>query len=551
MPLTRRAVCLAALAALLFTSAAVAQTPAPPSMDAAQWRADLRFFAEQLPKVHMNAFHDMTSEQFDAAVRDLDRRIPALGRDDIVVGLAKLVAMVADGHTHLDLASAGARVYPVRLYFFTDGIYVITASRANADIVGGRVVRIGNTPIEQAYQAVRTIVPRERDNEMWCRNLGPRLLSIPEVLHGLGLIDDMENATIVVRKGDRDVSAVLHPGPGEAHQAWHAWPPLPANWVDARDTSTTPLWLKDPEDYYWFEYLKDARVVYVQYTAVADKKDEPVAAFFERVSRFMDANPVDKLVLDARLNGGGNNYLNLPLLRWILRNDKVNEPGKMFTIIGRQTFSAAQNFVNMMQKYTPTIFVGDPTGEAPNMFGDPALIKLPNSGIEVRASTLWWQDMDQRDTRRWLPPQIAAEMSFDDYRRNVDPAMEAILHYTPQRSISAQVRDAVERNDIEATRRAISQFKANPQNAYVSAERDLNTLGYELMGQKKLDLAVEVFKLNVEAYPGSFNVYDSLAEAYMNRGDRELAIKNYEKSLELNPKNFGAVAALEKLKAGK
>jgi len=71
------------------------------------------------------------------------------------------------------------------------------------------------------------------------------------------------------------------------------------------------------------------------------------------------------------------------------------------------------------------------------------------------------------------------------------------------------------------------------------------------MGRRKLDLAVEVFKLNVEAYRDSCNVYESLAEAYKNRGDRELAIKKCEKSLELSPKTFGATAALEKLKAGK
>ncbi len=71
------------------------------------------------------------------------------------------------------------------------------------------------------------------------------------------------------------------------------------------------------------------------------------------------------------------------------------------------------------------------------------------------------------------------------------------------------------------------------------------------MGEKRLDLAVEVLKLNVEAYPDSLNVYDSLAEAQMNRGDRELAIKNREKSLELNRKNFGAAAALVELRAGK
>lgn len=551
MPLTRREVRLLPLAALLVTSAAVAQTTAPPPMDAEKWRADLRFFAEQLPKVHMNAFHVMTREQFEVAVRDLDQRIPTLSRTKIVVGFAKLVAMVEDGHTHINPASMGVRTYPLRLYSFTDGIYVISASQPNAAIVGGRVVRIGDTPIERAYQAIRTIIPRDRDNEMWCRNLGARLLGVPEFLDGLGLIKDMENTPFVVEKGGREVSSVLHPESVEPEQLRHNWPPLPAGWVDARDTSTSPLWLKDPTNLYWFEYLKDARVLYVQFNAVQNKPDEPVATFFERVSRFVDGNPVNKLVIDVRLNGGGNNYLNLPLLRWILRVDKVNQPGKMFTIIGRQTFSAAQNFVNMMQKYTQTIFVGEPTGEAPNMFGDPARIKLPNSGLEIRASTLWWQDMDQRDTRRWLAPRIAAEMSFDDYRRNVDPAMDAILHYIPQASISGQVREAIERNDRDAARAAIGAFKANPQNFYVTAERDINTLGYELMGQKKLDLAVEVFKLNVEAYPDSSNVYDSLAETYKNRGDRELAIKNYEKALELDPKRFGTEAALARLKAEK
>jgi hypothetical protein len=551
LSLDRWTVRLLTLATLLFSSATLAENTPRSQIDAEKWRADLRYFAEQLPEVHMNAFHAMSREQFETAVRDLHEKIPALGRNQILVGFARLVAMVADGHTHINPATMGIRTYPLRLYSFTDGIFVISASQANAGLAGGRVVRIGTTPIEQAYQAVRTIIPRERDNEMWCRHLGPNLLVIPELLEGLGLIDDMENATIVVEKGGLELAAVLRPEGIDPEQVRHNWPPLPTGWADARDTSVSPLWLKDPTNPYWFEYLDEARILYLQFNAVQNKPDEPVAAFFERASRFIDANPVDKLVIDVRLNGGGNNYLNLPLLRWILRVDKVNQPGKMFTVIGRQTFSAAQNFVNMMQKYTQTIFVGEPTGEAPNMFGDPGRITLPNSGLEIRASTLWWQDLDQRDQRKWLAPRIAAEMSFADYRRNVDPAMEAILHYVAQPSIAARVREAVEKNDLDGARTAIWTFKANPQNAYASAERDINLLGYELMGEKKLDLAVEVFKLNVEAYPESWNVYDSLAEAYMNRGDRELAIRYCEKTLELNPDNSGARAALAKLKAEK
>jgi tetratricopeptide (TPR) repeat protein len=76
----------------------------------------------------------------------------------------------------------------------------------------------------------------------------------------------------------------------------------------------------------------------------------------------------------------------------------------------------------------------------------------------------------------------------------------------------------------------------------------MNSLGYRLLGQEKFDEAIRIFTLNVERFPNSGNVYDSLAEAYMNKGDKEAAIKNYEKSLELDPKNSGAVEMLKKLR---
>jgi cytochrome c-type biogenesis protein CcmH/NrfG len=58
-----------------------------------------------------------------------------------------------------------------------------------------------------------------------------------------------------------------------------------------------------------------------------------------------------------------------------------------------------------------------------------------------------------------------------------------------------------------------------------------------------------MFQLNVELYPQSWNVYDSLGETYMNNGDRDLAIQNYKKSLELNPDNSNGKEMLKKLEA--
>ncbi|MEK6281160.1 MAG: serine hydrolase [Acidobacteriota bacterium] len=90
--------------------------------------------------------------------------------------------------------------------------------------------------------------------------------------------------------------------------------------------------------------------------------------------------------------------------------------------------------------------------------------------------------------------------------------------------------------------------KEKPDNVTVSEER-LNNLGYTLIAQKKLPESIALLKLNVELYPQSFNTYDSLGEAYMVNGDKELAIANYKKSLELNPKNNNGVEMLKKLEA--
>lgn len=80
-------------------------------------------------------------------------------------------------------------------------------------------------------------------------------------------------------------------------------------------------------------------------------------------------------------------------------------------------------------------------------------------------------------------------------------------------------------------------------------ENLLNTLGYQQLNAKHTQEAIALFKLNVEMYPNGFNAYDSLAEAYMAQGDREAAIKNYRKSLELNPNNTNAVTMLKKMGA--
>jgi tetratricopeptide (TPR) repeat protein len=84
-----------------------------------------------------------------------------------------------------------------------------------------------------------------------------------------------------------------------------------------------------------------------------------------------------------------------------------------------------------------------------------------------------------------------------------------------------------------------------------AAENELNRMGYLLLFGGHEQDGIKVFQKNVQDYPGSWNVYDSLGEAYMTTGQKELAIKSYEKSLELNPKSDHGREMLEKARAMK
>ncbi|MCI0390060.1 MAG: tetratricopeptide repeat protein [Acidobacteria bacterium] len=522
---------------LVFGQMTLAQAP-PAKLTAERWQADLRLLAEELPRRHKNLFHTMTRAQFDAAVKQLDEKIPSLADHEITVGFMRLMAMVGDSHTRLNGMAARFRAgrYPMQLYLFKDGLFVRRIAAEHAEWAGAKVLRVGKLSAEEALSRVREIVPH--DNEMGVKDEAPFWFVFPEVLHALGIADDLQTVKLVAEIDGQPKTLELKP----VSQP-------PARWVDARDAAKTPvpLWLKNPGNDYWFEYLPEQKTIYVQFNVVRNKPDETVEAFFNRVFAFVTANPVDKFVLDLRQNGGGNNFLNLPIVKGVIRS-KMDERGKFFAILGRETFSAAQNLVNQLEKYTNVIFVGEPTSGRPNHYGDARPLTLPNSGLVVRASTLWWQDLDPRDDRMWTAPQVAAEMTSADYRANRDPALEAILNYTPGGTIAQLTAEALAANDLTAFLKKYRQFKAAPANFYVHTGRAVNALGYQLMERNRLDDAITVFKLNTEAYPDSANAFDSLAEAYGRRGQREEAIKNYERALQLDPNLTSASEALRRLR---
>lgn len=382
------------------------------------WRADLAFLYREIKRKHYNPYRYYTREQMEEFIRKLDAEIPSLDDEQITVKFMELVRMVGDGHT--DLYPAKEEGISVQFYLFPEGLYIVGALPSQAELLGARVLKIGNHPVEEAMKAVEPLI--FRDNTMWIKNLGPKFLRWPGVLYGLGLIDSPKELPLTIIDASGKERAITLPADaGHPNDSWESYAKtLPG---------PLPLYLKNRREPYWFEYLPEQKTVYFQYNAVRETLKEPLAKFCDRLFKFVNDNPVEKLVVDLRWNGGGNTFLNEPIIHGLIKCEKINQKGKLFAIIGRQTFSAAQNCSVFIERHTKAIFVGEPTGSSPNFVGETVAITLPYSRMRGSISDLFWESSWPMDYRTWLPPTLYAPPTFADFKAQRDPALEAILAY--------------------------------------------------------------------------------------------------------------------------
>jgi hypothetical protein len=537
----------------LLSAQAVAPAPSA-ALTPAQWLADLRFMMEDLPRVHKNLYHTTSKAKFDSAATTLSAQIPRMSRDEIIMGMMRIVALASDGHTNIyptrDRA-IGFHSLPVAMYFFKDGLYIRAAEIGDAHVVGARVLKIGSVTAQQAYERVRPYIGC--DNEMDALFFAPQLLAMPEVLHALGLSASADSARFEVEVDGvrRSVwlraDQLIAPRPGDTDDSWR-----PRNgWIDAREAATTatPLWLRQPPDtvLWWFTQIPGQHAAYVQVNQVRDGDSTTLEQFSDRLMTFIDTARIDRLVIDLRLNRGGNGELRLPLVRSLLRTPKVNTQGKLFVLMGRSTFSAAQFLLDDLQKYSMALFVGEPSGSKGNTYGDSRQIKLPNSGITVRASVYYWQDWSPFVTRQWTAPDIAAEMTFADYRANKDPALDAALSYVPAKSLDVRMREAMQINDTVSAQAQFRSYMADPKHAYVDGLAVLDDVGRYFYNRKDYLRSASIFALAELEYPSVLDTHLDAATLYhqINRPDLERI--SLTRALQISPGNAQALTRLSDL----
>lgn len=530
------------------------QSGAQENLSANDWQQDLRFLQKTVHSSYPFLFKKVSSKKFDAEVEKLYAQIPDLEAHEIKVGLSRIVSLFQYGHTQIPFRTlARSSVLPVNLYHFSDGIFVEGVRKSDKKALGARVLKVAGVPVLEALKAIRPVVPVE--NDQYFKAYGLRFLTVPSVLHAQRVIPEFtETITLTLEKDGATFDHTFVAVPlSERSQGYNFTIPNDS-WISARAQDQTPLYLKRlNENFYFFEFLPDSKTLYVRQSSVFNDEEESLADFYVRLFDFLDTHEVEKLVYDVRLNGGGDNFNNKPLIKGLMARPQINAKGKFFFIIGRYTFSACQNLTNEIENYTEAIIVGEPTSENKNFYGDARRVTLPKSGINAYLSHAWWQDFAPWANEDWTVPDMAVDLSFKDYITNTDPVLAAVLDYEESGFLIDPLEHLTtlfEAGKLAQMRRDAIRVANDPLYRYYDFKERFSTAGYQVLNSGNVDGGLFILDLITHCYPDSVGSLFNLATAQEQAKQWDKARDSYRNLVRLAPKSPLARVArnnLEKL----
>jgi hypothetical protein len=419
-----------------------------PLLTPRQWRQDLQLVLDSFLR-HDHSFSPAAAAQFRGRLTSLRDSAELKTPPQLIVGLARAVALSGNAHTRLYLLRNRSvlRRYPIRLWWFTDGLYVVKTTPEYASLLGAKVERLaGHTPAELR----RRVAPLYAGSAAWTDYMSTYTLTSPEILQGLGLIGDDGVAELLVRdrRGRQQQRRLLPLAPQPSRQPLEAWwdlapthPGRGATWLSAlpTDSARLPLYLRRPQRQYWFEALPASRLLYVQYNRAGNQPGvETVEAFGRRVLAQLQAQPARKVVVDLRFNTGGNllvaDAFFDQLAAWVPAHK-----ARLYVITGEATFSAAIYHVAQL-RLAGAIVAGGPAGDALDFWAEGGNLTLPNSQLDLHyadrfhsysptphpeLAPYFYIDLAAPD----ITPALLVQPGSKDYLSGRDPVLEAIIRH--------------------------------------------------------------------------------------------------------------------------
>ena len=389
------------------------------------WITDINFLKTELPKKHKDFYFKKEESDFKIELDKIKAQLNELTDFEIAIKLQQLIVQFGDSHTRIKWNKYLKKdeILPIKAIWFNDGIYVIKTTKNNKPLLGKKIVKINNVNISSITEKLSSIITV--DNQSVIKKTIPELLTSIQLLEYFDIVKD-ENIKFEVETNSGSI---------EKHLMF-----IETFTKENKSTvhlKSLPYYLQNERKLFWSAYTKEDGIYYIQYNKCLSKEIEqkygnPEKAkklpsflkFENEIFATIKSEKIDKLIFDMRLNSGGNSSQGTDFIKKLSEFESINHKGKLYVVVGKQTFSSAILNTLDFKKYTNAIIIGETTSGKPNHFGEVKSFILPKSNLKVYYSTKYFKRVDT--DLNTIKPDIEIETSFEDFSNGIDPIFEWI-----------------------------------------------------------------------------------------------------------------------------
>jgi hypothetical protein len=526
----------------------------PQNKSTAAWQDDLEYLVKRIEIMHPQPYAFFPRDEFYKLKDKLFNEITNLSDAEIVIAISELLASLQDGHTRMgfensDFAWLGTNLHllPFILYPFDDGVYILAGLPKFRNLVGLRVEKLGELPVAEAMVKLGRLY--SHDNAYGRKKSLYYTLGFAEMLKKIGAADGVDRISLSLRNAKNKllkigIDTVPFTEMARFLGSWYPQSCPELVTMNEGAKNPLPLWLKNNEKKFWFEYIPEEKTMFLQINSLLSPRGDGEGSFGQFCTQFFaafDQSKPEKLVIDIRANNGGN-HVELPLLKGILARPAIDRHDRLFLITGRVTYSAAVHFTTIFSKYTNATIIGEPTAGRPNHYGSFRKFTLPNHPqISIGCSIDYYQDSEPFDFNTAIIPDVMTAITSADYRNNIDPALKKTKDYERILSLAQAVA-------LELEKEYVANGCDGMIKSYLSRKRELLNSGYNLekffgdfiddwffANKKSMADYTHLLAFACAECPESIDLCYSLAARLEADGRLAEAVKFYNQCLQLNP----------------
>jgi hypothetical protein len=398
------------------TSPARSAPSRPLSARDVRWQRDIAYLASRLPLVRVDGLGKVPMHVWDSAASTLEAQVPRLTDGQILVGMARMVAMIHDDETRVDLPSEP--LYPLYAQWLGGGLYLLGVPPADRALLGGELLAVDGHPLSTVVARIGSTIDYE--DPVFLRDREAGAMADAGLLNWLGITSSPTRAAFTVRTitGRTEIAEIRSTLTGMAN-----WPAIWLQYPQYIDLVPSPLYRQDAASPYWLKVLPARHAVYLKYNQCLS--DDGFQRLVSQAITLLMAHRDYRLIVDLRDNGGGNTAPFMSSLISAIENHQVN-PTRVIGLVNQYTASSATDDANFL-KQAGAALIGQTTAMSLDTFGDDATFGLPGSDIGIGYTTAIINGS-------MIPegvPTVAVQPTLAQLMAGVDPVLAAALSYSP------------------------------------------------------------------------------------------------------------------------